>query len=122
MHRLALPLLAVFLTGCQIGWVVPPADGRVVDSRSLRPVGLAEVTRTSIDSRPTTSKTDPDGYFSFRGKRELQSAVGVRVPPQATYHITATGYQSVSTNGFAFGGSNAKGLRHSLGDIQIQPE
>jgi hypothetical protein len=122
MLRLGLALLALFLTGCQTGWVVPPADGRVVDARSHLPVAQAEVVRTCSDARPATTLTDSAGCFSFRGKRELQSAVGVRIPPPASYRVTAVGYESAETNGFAAGGSNESDLRHRLGDIQLQPK
>ena len=122
MQTLGLALLALFLTGCQTGWIVPPADGRVIDARSHLPIEQAEIVRTCSDARPATTLTDSTGYFSFRGKRELQSAVGVRIPPPATYHIAAVGYQSVETNSFAIGGSNSRELRHRLGEIQLQPK
>ncbi len=122
MQRLRLALLALFLAGCQTGWVVSPADGRVIDARSHLPIERAEVTRTYSHARPTTTLTDSAGYFIFQGVRELQSAVGVRNPRSATYHITAPGYQSMETNAFAIGGSNDRDLRLRLGEIQLQPK
>ena len=122
MHKLGLLLIALLVTsGCESVWVVPPANGRVVDIRSRHPVAQAEVTRVSTDA-PAKTKTDANGYFKFRGKRTLQVALGDPLCAPASYRIEAAGYQSVETNGFVFDWANQSGLRHNLGEIQIAPK
>jgi hypothetical protein len=122
MYKLTLLLIALLATsGCESVWVVPPATGRVVDARSHQPVAKAEVIRICADA-PANTKTDTDGYFTFRGKHALQLALGDPLCAPASYRIEAAGYQAAETNVFAFGMANQSGLRHNLGEISLTPK
>jgi len=66
MCRFGVLLLGLVLTtGCEMVYVVPPANGRVVDARSHQPLAQADVTRIHADA-PAKTKTDAKGYFRFR--------------------------------------------------------
>src|SRR5258706_5287599 len=63
MPRFRVLLLGfVLTTGCELVYVVPPADGRIVDARSHEPVVQADVTRIHAEA-PAKTKTDAKGYF-----------------------------------------------------------
>lgn len=121
LYKLALLIVVLVTSGCESVWVVPPANGHIVDARSGKPIPHAEVTRICTDA-PAKTKTDTHGYFKFRGKRRLEVAMGDPLCAPASYRIDAVGYQSIETNGFAFGWANQSSLRHNLGDIQIAPK
>jgi hypothetical protein len=121
MHKIALLIVVIVTSGCESVWIVPPSSGRVVDARSGKPIPQAQVTRICADA-PAKTQTDASGYFKFSGKRTLQVALGDPLCATASYRIGAVGYQSVETNGFAFGWANQRGLRHNLGDVQIAPK
>jgi hypothetical protein len=122
MNKLSLLFFVLLAaTGCESVWVVPPANGQVVDARSGKPVAQAQVTRMCADASAKT-KTDVNGYFKFHGQRAWRVAFGDPLCAPASYRIDVVGYQSVETNGFAFGWANQSGLRHNLGEIQITPK
>ena len=120
MNKLALMLIALLSAGCETYWVVPPANGRVVDARSRQPIAQAEVTRVCEDA-PAQTTTDSNGRFKFRGKRTIQLALGDPVCTPASYRIEAKGYETVETNGVGFGTAQQNGLRHDIGEIQLTP-
>ena len=120
MNKLAFLLIALLATGCETYWVVPPANGRVVDARSRQPIAQAEVTRVCENAQAETT-TDSDGYFQFRGKRTIQLSEGDAECTPASYRIEAKGYETVETNGVAFGSPKQSGLRCNLGEIQLVP-
>lgn len=101
-------------------WIVPPANGRVVDGISHQPIGQADVTRVCTDASANT-KTDAAGNFKFRGKRTIGFAIGDSLCEPVTYYVVAAGYQVMRTNGFEFGWANQSGLRHNLGDLPMTP-
>ena len=122
MNKLGALLIALVLTnGCEMVWVVPPANGRVVDAHSGQPVFNAAVTRVCPDA-PAETATDTGGSFSFRGKRRLQVAFGDTICAPHSYRIEAAGYQIVDTNCFPGGWASVSGLRDVLGTIQIAPK
>ena len=122
MRRFGILLLGLVLTsGCEMVYVVPPANGRVVDVSSGQPVAKADVTREHADA-PAKTKTNAKGYFKFHGKRHLQVALGDPVLIPASYRIEAVGYYSFQTNRFIGLWANRSGLRDDLGTIQITPK
>ena len=113
----ALLVLLIATSGCEMVWTIPPASGRVLDSRSRQPVIGASVTRFSGTTNQTTS--DTDGRFQFRGKHSVQIFPFGDVVAWATYRIEASGYQTVETNRAGYG--SVSGLRHEFGEIQLSP-
>jgi hypothetical protein len=121
MRRLKLPallLLASLASGCEIVWTVPPARGRVLDSRSEQPISFATVTRIATD---TTNQTvsDANGDLHFRGKRSIHVFPFGDVIAAASYRIEAGGYQALETNRTGWG--SMSGLRHDFGEITLSP-
>jgi len=109
----ALLLLLIITSGCEIVWTVPPASGRVLDSRSRQPVAGASVTRIAMSGTTNQTTSNADGRFYFRGKHSVQVFPFGDVCAWATYRFDATGYQTVETNRIVYG--SASGLRHDFG-------
>jgi hypothetical protein len=111
-----LPLLAC-ATGCQVVWVVPPADGRVVDAGSGQPIEDAVIVRTH-EHASVNAKSDRNGFFKFHGKRTLAVPVGALVVTQVSYRIEASGYQAAETN-WSLCLAHNHALRHHLGEVHL---
>jgi hypothetical protein len=119
MFRLGTLMFVLIMTsGCEFIWTVPPARGRVVDSRSQQPVAGAQITRMSYSTNRTTSA--PDGRFRFRGRRSVQFFPFGDALAWASYRIEATGYLIIETNRYGYG--SVSGLRHDFGKIQLSPK
>ena len=116
----ALTLLLIATSGCEMVWTIPPASGRVLDSRSRQPVVGASVTRIAMSGTTNQTVADADGRFHFRGKHSVQVIPFGDVLAWATYRIEASGYQMVETNRTGYG--SVSGLRHEFGDIQLSPQ
>jgi len=113
-------LIFIVTNGCKVIWRELPASGRIVDSRSHKPVMGATITQ--IDSNLVTNQTasDANGRFKLPGKR------GVMVLPYgnnvvyANYRIEATGYQLFTTNRAVYGPVTDD--RHDFGELQLSPK
>ena len=105
-------------SGCEMIQTVPPARGRVVDSRSGQPVPGAVVTRTG-DGPSKHKATNPDGAFHFRGKWRMQVALGDTIRPGRSYLIEANGYRAFETNRVTFRWANQGSETDDLGTIAI---
>ena len=119
LGALLLPLALIFTSGCEIVCVVPPANGRVLDSRTGQPIHHALVTRTG-DEATSHTKTRRDGTFSFFGKHRVEIALGDRILPPNSYEFNAVGYEKFTTNcyypGFATSLSTPE---DRLGDVGL---
>ena len=100
-------------------WTVPPASGRVLDSRSHHPVVGASVTRIAMSGTTNQITSDAEGRFHFRGKRSVQVFPFGDMLAWATYRIESPGYRMVETNRTGYG--SISGLPHELGEIQLSP-
>ncbi len=106
-------------SGCEVIWTVPPASGRIFDSRSQQPVAGASVTRVAMSGATNQTTSDVDGRFKFRGKRSVQVFPFGDALAWASYRVEAAGYQVVETNRPGYG--SVSELRHDFGEIQLSP-
>lgn len=115
-----LTFLLIVTSGCEMIWIVPPANGRVLDSRSQRPIADATITRVSMSGQTNQTTSNVEGQFKFHGKRSVQIIPFGDVLAWATYRIEAPDYQTVETNRAGYGSVN--GLRHEFGEIRLSPK
>src|SRR5256885_11827734 len=114
---IALLTILACAPGCQVVWVVPPADGRVVGARSGQPIENAVIVRTH-EHASESAKSDRNGFFKFHGKRTLAVPVGALVVTQVSYRIEALGYQAAETN-WRLCLAHNHALRHHLGEVHL---